>query len=1246
VPQLSSVEIWSALACDSGVRLALVPDATACQDRRQLDGQDSLALSFPRASNAYASVQEGRIVRVQYDDGSFDEWRIGPETTQGRSAQNELLVTLVCAPVLQDLAKGHVVRTEVDGLTYYDFEYLALTPAQHLAKILASAPAYFSAGTVDPTAVLDFRYAWDSCLSAARNLAAATRCELQARRNGTTGYYIDLVTAIGSAQPAVLLAAGRNVTQLQRTTNTDKQATRLVPKGGGEEGEALTIARAKWRVDAKVAGVSVDLVDPAGGKGPAVIADQFNGWYLRESGGTLRAITDTVVVSATVTRLSIATTSGFTVGDLLDLRSTAAGADVTFLDDPAARASYGLVPKVYERTDLIPGTQNLVVNPMLNGAYAAGLPANWAKVGAPTTAEETGASYTRRGTKSCHVTAAADGEGLACDAIVVAPTAAHPHFSAHATVRVTSGKVRFELLDVTNSATYPDGKTGESTVVSTGDWWDVGVAGVDLQAPGCASARVRVVAHGGAAEFYVDSAQLTQTADQRPFVAGDGARLLWQAANEELLVRAYPEVSIRLGVLDLNRLNAAQFPYDALVLGGTVTVRDDDLTTGIVINVSTRITVLQRDLLTPALTALELSSRAGEMTDYAVQPLKRKRLPGEGEATDLPLEYSECRAQVTDSDATTVTVTVTATAFSGTPTVQLVAVTGSAILNSGPAIGVPSASGTVWVFNRGALNAGAGQAQFRAVFSGTQSDDDFVTIEEQGRDTVPLLMRARVTTTSATQVVVRVAVADPYPQGAGSATVTYQELGVTGTSPASGGTVTPAATLTEAAGTYIDYTITRPAFQAGTGRVTFTVTAASRLTDSDAVDVPAQERDTVALIVQCRLLSTTESTGVVRVAVADPYPQGANSATITYSETGVSGTSPATGQTCTPAATITEAAGTYVDFTITRPALGSPTGRVTFLVTAAGRHAQSGAVDVPAVVRGLVAVAYWRANRLFVAWDGTGAVLSAKVAVSTAGYPADGTGVAVDGSTGTYDAGTFVYGNMVFVTITPYPQTGGGGTAGPVFHLRIKMTVAEDQNDETTGKRQRDAPYDDGDYALAAADALGREATGDLWVLSTNTILVGAAAAPASLTKTLRIPFAEMIPFDETTKFSVWVPPASLRTHDADNVAHFYYASAVLPKGVTVTTLKARLYRAAGTCTAEAKLLRISDAESTTTLATATLTTNAAWTTVTATCSQAVGDEAYIIEVQLNDGAGGLTGDTRWMWCELEYTMPSYDKGV
>lgn len=352
---------------------------------------------------------------------------------------------------------------------------------------------------------------------------------------------------------------------------------------------------------------------------------------------------------------------------------------------------------------------------------------------------------------------------------------------------------------------------------------------------------------------------------------------------------------------------------------------------------------------------------------------------------DGGLTYTQCIATaLSTSTATAINVMVTGTAPVGTPTVQLVAVTGSATQTGGPGVGVASPSGQVYNFLRGAALGPTGGAIFRSVLAGAVSDDDFIEIPEQGRDTVYLASRARVTATTDTTVTVRYAVADPYPQGTNSVTVTYQSLGTGGVTPASGGFITPAATLTEALGTYIDYTITRPAFGAGTGRVTFTASAANRVTDSDAVDIPAVERDTVALA--CRVTTVTTATPattvIVRVAVADPYPQGANSATISYAITGLATPTQTDGSPLpnpiqvTPAATLTGGAGTFYDFLVTRPAATAAPGRITFTATATGRTAATGGATIPAQdIIGpslkIVTTPGTSSYSLLITWDGT-----------------------------------------------------------------------------------------------------------------------------------------------------------------------------------------------------------------------------------------------------------------------------------
>jgi hypothetical protein len=215
--------------------------------------------------------------------------------------------------------------------------------------------------------------------------------------------------------------------------------------------------------------------------------------------------------------------------------------------------------------------------------------------------------------------------------------------------------------------------------------------------------------------------------------------------------------------------------------------------------------------------------------------------------------YNRCRIEITD--ATKTQIKVKAYAESLLPGAQVVYVgsTGSAVKFSGPNLNVPSPSGTEWIFNRGAAFGGGGQVQFRAVVTGAENDDDYLTIPEQGRDTVYLTSRARVISSTDSKITVRVAVADPYPQGDDSVRITYQADQVPLVTPVSGGTVTPAVeveeTVTNGKATFIDYEITRPAAGSPPGRVVFTVSAleGNRVNDTDSVDVPTATASMVSV---------------------------------------------------------------------------------------------------------------------------------------------------------------------------------------------------------------------------------------------------------------------------------------------------------------------------------------------------------------------------------------------------------------
>jgi hypothetical protein len=188
--------------------------------------------------------------------------------------------------------------------------------------------------------------------------------------------------------------------------------------------------------------------------------------------------------------------------------------------------------------------------------------------------------------------------------------------------------------------------------------------------------------------------------------------------------------------------------------------------------------------------------------------------------------------------------------------------------------------------------------------------------------------------------------------------------------------------------------------------------------------------------------------------------------------------------------------------------------------------------------------------------------------------------------------------------------------------------------------QDRKKAWTDGAYALRAADNVGKEAFDDLYVGSSKTVKVGVAAAPGSITKTLRVPFSNLLPAFSTAS---WTTGVTSILPGTANTLLTCRCSFVLPKGVTVTQLAVRMSRADATNdVAEAKLYAADDSAVATLLATCTHT-GTGKSTVTASLSQVVGNEYYIVDLSLLGFAHN--NDAFMMYFEITYTMPSYDKG-
>lgn len=709
MPDVRRFEIWDDLDCNSGSRLVVVRNPLNVNETLRLDGKNLLSFSMPRDDPAWSSVLEQRILRIEYDDDSFDEWRI-VKSKQLRQVAQGRLARIDAQSIRQDLIFGLCGRREGDGTFAHDVMVLGRTPSDmiDLLVLFPAARGYFSKGTIDPTATIDMTFDWDTPLAALLEIAELSGSRLSVRRNGTTDYKIDLLIDPTPANAKVEFRVRKNLVGVDYERDASEQATRVYPKGQQVDDIALVMAEARWEVLA-IASLDVQLGNPLdNSEGPLAFDDQLNNLYVETEAGDVTKITDSVVGSQEVTVVSV---SGISVGDLVKIRigsveaaGTATTADsdgetlidsaagfgttddvfpgdiirnttdgswavlwtvdsttqishsalvggaendwdvgeayeiirvsqLTYLDSPSDQATYGIIPRILDRQD-IAYVQNHVQNPELNGTYVSGMAPNWNKIGSPNVAENTDPLYTRRGGKSQKIQLTAKDVGIESDDIAIVPTVEMPFFSAYFTFFMiqkgdTPGRIRVELIDVTGGLEfiYPSEEDGRAISNQVGGWVDLGLAGIDLNREGADTIRIRILTDADVnTEFYVDSAQVTQSAAQLPFYSGDGALDLWTAANDLLVEKGVPMVNVAISVVDVTRVDPSRWPYDVIDLATQVRLVDEDLG----IDIQTKIIDVRRNPLVKGQTRVTLSNRPEDLTDKNVRPRRRKRIAPAG----------------------------------------------------------------------------------------------------------------------------------------------------------------------------------------------------------------------------------------------------------------------------------------------------------------------------------------------------------------------------------------------------------------------------------------------------------------------------------------------------------------------------------------------------------------------------------------------------------------------------------------
>lgn len=612
-PVFSRVDIWSDLACFGGVRQAFLGEVLSLTTTRTVDNRDRLTMVVGRTNRCAAFLVKLAILRLVFSDTTYDEeWRItGIDQDQVAGT-----ITVRADWPLIDLGTRALLCSTpalvTDDQAPYAFEGIGLTPAQHWDNYVTRGfPAAWTGkvgrGTFDVNTPQDLVYDWDKPRKIIGDLATLTNTEISYRRNASTSYLLDLLTAIGSSASPLDVRLGKNLIGVTVSEDENQRATTVFPRSALVDGVSYGLAQNRWQIAAmNSVAKTIDLVDPAGKAGPIAFDHQFGttglAWRVFKANGppvsaSNRIITDSAVANQRLT-VSVDPTLIFAVGDWLCFGTVDGSGNYAPIwslnDGPQAIADPPVA--VLKRDDVVAGI-NLVPNPVMRtwtgGAGTA--PDSWIKAGGCTLIKRTTAADYLSGGQSLRIQSTGNGQGVYTALQNVTPTSGQPYFTAYARFRIDAltGGAKIQCILWAESFSgpvivkiYPNTWGAAQSAADSdqvGVWVTLAIstpllAGIGSCTLTAERLQLQIVQEGtGTADFTVDAAQITQTSYQLPLIEGASGNVLWQAANEEIAATRGAQREYQVDLLDLASSDPTAFPYDQLQLGQTLRVTDADL---------------------------------------------------------------------------------------------------------------------------------------------------------------------------------------------------------------------------------------------------------------------------------------------------------------------------------------------------------------------------------------------------------------------------------------------------------------------------------------------------------------------------------------------------------------------------------------------------------------------------------------------------------------------------------------------
>lgn len=606
-------ELWSSTLGGSGGRVAVLTPVVAVRTTHRLDGRVAtskavvtLPRSWDQVGNVASTLYPRRVLRLYDTSGGFEEYRI---TNVDDSSGRDGMTKITGIGVIYDLGDaGEVVSELINNQVSYTVPASG-TVTSLLTTALTFGPSYITLGDVTSTAVVDVTWSTATPLSAAVAVADAASLkdgveyDLSLRQHGA-GYYLDCnVLNVSADAPDV--RTGKNLASLLRGQMSRDMVNRVFPIGTNGQG----IGDNWWKVTAVSANTYIDITDPSGGGHPLWYDDALNNYYVVDDANGTHQITDSSIQGATTARLNMASTTSIAVGDWVRIALNSSRDEFAHLDNTSSQAIFGVATGVV-RPD-VPGVTNWAKNPDY-ADWTGANPADWSVTGTSPTKITTAGLWLSGGqsaringinrslsqTRSIYMRA---GESLTYTVRVRIAAFG----GAGATLEFTipqSGATDTYYLDGTQSG------------LDTLDTWLTFSRTYQATSAGAKTCKAlwNMNASAGGIDIYVDSAAYTLTTSAADFVRHSGPTTLWLYGLQHLSNFSEAQTTYDMDLADLTRLDSERWPDDALMLGGTINVRDTDLS----LTLTPRVVALERDELDRTDTKVTLSTRRPDLARY------------------------------------------------------------------------------------------------------------------------------------------------------------------------------------------------------------------------------------------------------------------------------------------------------------------------------------------------------------------------------------------------------------------------------------------------------------------------------------------------------------------------------------------------------------------------------------------------------------------------------------------------------